>query len=152
VKGVKWSNTEMGDGATLLAHSRRVELSMYDVMRWNRSSGAGIPISGAASNGSTRAGCRGGARFVCVEPSELADGFVRDRGLEVPRKVNFVATVQLFCFRPLKWLLTRCGVIPINRVRDDPRAMRTVADTFEACFRVPGTRGGGRHLSRGRYL
>src|SRR6185436_8037445 len=33
-------------------------------------------------------------------------------------------------------LLTRCGVIPINRVKDDPKAMRSVADTFEACYRV----------------
>ena len=54
----------------------------------------------------------------------------------VPRKVNFVATVQLFQIKPLKWLLSNCGVIPINRVKDDPKAMRSVADTFEACYRV----------------
>src|SRR5260370_30939372 len=42
----------------------------------------------------------------------------------------------MFQFKPLKWLLTSCGVIPISRVKDDPRAMRTIADTFEACFRV----------------
>jgi glycerol-3-phosphate O-acyltransferase/dihydroxyacetone phosphate acyltransferase len=57
-------------------------------------------------------------------------------GAAVPRKVNFVATVQLFQFKPLKWLLSNCGVIPINRVKDDPKAMRSVADTFEACYRV----------------
>ena len=33
-------------------------------------------------------------------------------------------------------MLTQCGVIPINRVKDDARAMRTVMDTFEACYRV----------------
>jgi len=57
-------------------------------------------------------------------------------GASVPRKVNFVATVQLFRVTPVKWLLSRCGVIPINRVKDDAKAMRTVADTFEACYRV----------------
>ena len=67
-------------------------------------------------------------------PSSLNDSFVI--GDAVPRKVNFVATVQLFRFAPLKWLLLRCGVIPINRVRDDPKAMRSVMDTFEAVFRV----------------
>jgi 1-acyl-sn-glycerol-3-phosphate acyltransferase len=72
--------------------------------------------------------------FTSNHPNSLTDSFVI--GASVPRKVNFVATVQLFRFAPLKWLLTRCGVIPINRVRDDPRAMRTVADTFEACYRV----------------
>ncbi|HZV33533.1 MAG TPA: lysophospholipid acyltransferase family protein [Verrucomicrobiae bacterium] len=72
--------------------------------------------------------------FTCNHPNSLTDSFLV--GDAVPRKVNFVATVQLFQFKPLKWLLTNCGVIPINRVKDDPRAMRTVADTFEACYRV----------------
>ena len=72
--------------------------------------------------------------FTSNHPNSLADSFVI--GASVPRKVNFVATVQLFRFAALKWFLTRCGVIPINRVRDDPRAMRSVAETFEACYRV----------------
>lgn len=72
--------------------------------------------------------------FACNHPNSLTDSFLV--GDAVPRKVNFVATVQLFQFKPLKWLLTNCGVIPINRLKDDPRAMRTVADTFEACYRV----------------
>jgi len=72
--------------------------------------------------------------FTSNHPNSLTDAFVI--GASVPRKVNFVATVQLFRFAPLRWLLSRCGVIPINRVRDDPRAMRTVMETFEACFRV----------------
>ena len=72
--------------------------------------------------------------FVSNHPNSLTDSFVI--GASVPRKVNFVATVQLFRVAPLKWLLLRAGVIPINRVRDDPRAMRTVSDTFEACYRV----------------
>ena len=36
----------------------------------------------------------------------------------------------------MKWLLTQCGVIPINRVKDNPKAMRSVADTFEAVYQV----------------
>jgi glycerol-3-phosphate O-acyltransferase / dihydroxyacetone phosphate acyltransferase len=76
----------------------------------------------------------GPALFVCNHPNSLTDSFLL--AATVGRKVNFVGTVQLFQFAPLKWLLTSCGVIPINRVKDDPRAMRTVADTFEACYRV----------------
>ena len=72
--------------------------------------------------------------FASNHPNSLTDAFVI--GASVPRKVNFVATVQLFRIRPLRWLLTRCGVIAINRVQDDPRAMRDVHKTFEACFRV----------------
>ncbi|MDB6123783.1 MAG: Phospholipid/glycerol acyltransferase [Pedosphaera sp.] len=72
--------------------------------------------------------------FTSNHPNSLTDSFVI--GAAVPRKVNFVATVQLFRFKPLKWLLTSCGVIPINRVKDDPRSMRSVADTFEACYQV----------------
>lgn len=77
---------------------------------------------------------QGPVLFTCNHPNSLTDSFLV--GHSVPRKVNFVATVQLFQFKPLKWLLTNCGVIPINRVKDDPRAMRTVSDTFEACYRV----------------
>ncbi len=72
--------------------------------------------------------------FTSNHPNSLTDSFVI--GASVSRKVNFVATVQLFRLAPLRWLLTRCGVIPINRVKDDPKAMRTVASTFEACYRV----------------
>ena len=81
-----------------------------------------------------RVPAKGPVLFTCNHPNSLTDSFVI--GNAVPRKVNFVATVQLFHFPPLKWLLTSCGVIPINRVKDDPRAMRSVAETFEACYRV----------------
>lgn len=72
--------------------------------------------------------------FVSNHPNSLTDAFVI--GASVRRKVNFVATVQLFRFAPLRWVLLRCGVVPINRVKDDPRAMRSVLATFEACFKV----------------
>ncbi|HLP77819.1 MAG TPA: lysophospholipid acyltransferase family protein [Candidatus Paceibacterota bacterium] len=76
----------------------------------------------------------GAVIFVSNHPNSLTDSWII--GATVSRKVNFVATVQLFRFRPVKWFLTHCGVIPINRVKDDPKAMRSVTDTFEACFRV----------------
>ncbi len=72
--------------------------------------------------------------FACNHPSSLMDAFVI--GTSLPRPVFFVATVQLFRFKPLAWLLSHCGVIPVNRVRDDASAMRSVMATFEACFRV----------------
>lgn len=72
--------------------------------------------------------------FTSNHPNSLTDSFVV--GAATSRKVNFLATVQLFRFRPIKWFLLRCGVIPINRVKDDPKAMRSVADTFEAVYRV----------------
>jgi glycerol-3-phosphate O-acyltransferase/dihydroxyacetone phosphate acyltransferase len=72
--------------------------------------------------------------FTSNHPNSLTDSFVI--GASVPRKVNFIATVQLFRFAPLKWFLSNCGVIPINRAADNPKAMRSVADTFEACFKV----------------
>ncbi|HEX4263008.1 MAG TPA: lysophospholipid acyltransferase family protein [Verrucomicrobiae bacterium] len=72
--------------------------------------------------------------FVSNHPNSLTDSFVI--GASVPRKVNFIGTVQLFSFKPVKWLLTQCGVIPINRLKDNPKAMRSVADTFEAVYAV----------------
>src|SRR5690242_13754419 len=81
-----------------------------------------------------RVPAHGPVLFVSNHPSSLNDSFII--GTSVGRKVNFVGTVLLFRFTPLKWLLQHCGVIPINRVQDNARAMRSVMDTFEAVFRV----------------
>ena len=81
-----------------------------------------------------RVPARGPVLFVSNHPNSLTDSFVI--GASVPRKVNFIGTVQLFQFKPVKWLLTQCGAIPINRAKDNPKAMRSVADTFEAVYRV----------------
>lgn len=70
--------------------------------------------------------------FAANHPNYLTDAFVI--GASVPRKVNFVATVRLFEMAPIRWLFSRCGVIPINRAKDDPRAMRSVLETFESCY------------------
>ncbi|HXT38848.1 MAG TPA: 1-acyl-sn-glycerol-3-phosphate acyltransferase, partial [Candidatus Angelobacter sp.] len=72
--------------------------------------------------------------FVSNHPGSVTDAFII--GTSVPRQVHFVATVKLFGFPPLAWLLKQCGIIPINRLKDDPRAMRSVMDTFEACFKI----------------
>src|SRR5258708_22384519 len=87
---------------------------------------------------SERVPTAGPVLFTSNHPNSLTDSFVI--GATGPRKVNFVATVQLFRFRPVKWLLGQCGVIPINRVKDDPKAMRTVADTLDGWFRLPQRR------------
>src|SRR5437867_160729 len=72
--------------------------------------------------------------FASNHPGSITDSFII--GALVPRAVQFVATVRLFRFKPLAWFLRQCGIIPVNRLKDDPRAMRSVLDTFEACFKV----------------
>lgn len=72
--------------------------------------------------------------FVSNHPSSLNDSFII--GTSVHRKVNFIGTVLLFRFAPLKWLFLNCGVIPVNRAQDNAKAMRSVMDTFESVFRA----------------
>jgi glycerol-3-phosphate O-acyltransferase / dihydroxyacetone phosphate acyltransferase len=72
--------------------------------------------------------------FVSNHPGSLTDAFLI--GTSVRRPVHFVASVKLFRARWSAWLLSRCGVIPINRKQDDPTKMGTVAQTFEQCFAV----------------
>ena len=107
---------------------------MYRLMRWIVRLALGFYFRRIERFHAERVPANGPVLFTSNHPNSVADSFVI--GASVLRKVNFVATVQLFSIRPLKWLLTQCGVIPINRLRDDPRAMRTVAETFAACYRV----------------
>lgn len=72
--------------------------------------------------------------IVANHPCSLTDSFVV--GHAVARPVSFMATVELFRFAPFKWLLSRCGVIPVNRLKDDPRGMKSVLETFERCYAV----------------
>lgn len=107
---------------------------LYHLMRGIIGLGLGFYFRRIEKFHPERVPATGPVLFTSNHPNSLTDSFVI--GAAVPGKVNFVATVQLFQFKPLKWLLTNCGVIPINRVKDDPRSMRTVAGTFEACYRV----------------
>src|SRR5712671_1779394 len=107
---------------------------MYRAMQWIIRLALGFYFRRIERFHLERVPSNGPVLFTSNHPNSLADSFLI--GTSVPRKVNFVATVQLFRFAPLKWLLTHCGVIPINRVKDDPKAMRTITDTFEACYRV----------------
>src|SRR2546422_4793130 len=66
--------------------------------------------------------------FASNHPGSVTDAFVI--GTLVPRQVHFVATVLLFKFKPLGWLLKQCGIIPIKRMKDDPMARRSVRETF----------------------
>jgi glycerol-3-phosphate O-acyltransferase/dihydroxyacetone phosphate acyltransferase len=111
-----------------------VGTSVYRVMRWILGAALGFYFSRIERFHAERVPLKGPVLFTSNHPNSVTDAIVI--GLSVPRKVNFVATVQLFRLKPLRWLLMQCGVIPINRVKDDPRAMRSVKDTFEACFRV----------------
>src|ERR1043166_3054006 len=107
---------------------------IYGLMRWWIRLALGFFFRRIERFHAERVPATGPVLFTSNHPNSLTDAFVI--GASVPRKVNFVATIQLFRFAPLRWLLLQCGVVPINRVKDDPRAMRTVAQTFEACFRV----------------
>jgi 1-acyl-sn-glycerol-3-phosphate acyltransferase len=107
---------------------------MYQAMRWFIGLALGFYFRRIERFHAERVPLSGPVLFTSNHPNSLTDSFVI--GASVPRKVNFVATVQLFQIPLAKWLLTRCGVIPINRVRDDPKAMRTVTEAFEACYRV----------------
>ncbi len=109
-------------------------VSLYRVGRWILRAALGFYFNRIERFHPGRVPVTGPVLFTSNHPNSVTDAFVI--GTSVPRKVNFVATVQLFRLEPLRWLLTSCGVIPINRLKDDPRAMRTVMDTFEACFRV----------------
>jgi 1-acyl-sn-glycerol-3-phosphate acyltransferase len=107
---------------------------LYRLGRWGLRGALGFYFSRIERFHAERVPHTGPVLFTSNHPNSVTDAFIV--GTSVPRKVNFVATVQLFRWAPLRWLLTQCGVIPVNRVKDDPRGMRTVLDTFEACFRV----------------
>src|SRR5712691_2596856 len=107
---------------------------MYRAMQWIIRLALGFYFRRIERFHLERVPSSGPVLFTSNHPNSLTDSFVI--GASVPRKVNFVATIQLFRIAPLKWLLTHSGVIPINRVKDDPKAMLTITDTFEACFRV----------------
>src|SRR5262245_45745866 len=108
--------------------------SLYTFMRWLIGLALGFYFRRIECFHAELVPASGPVLFTSNHPGSLTDSFVL--GASVPRKVNFVATVQMFRYKPVKWLLSHCGVIPINRAKDDPKAMRTVAETFEACFRV----------------
>lgn len=81
-----------------------------------------------------RVPAEGPVLFVSNHPGSVTDAFIV--GTSVPRQVHFIGTVQLFKASWVAKLLKSCGVIPINRKTDDPKAMRSVAATFEACYQV----------------
>ncbi len=107
---------------------------LYKIARWVLQTALGFYFSRIEYFHRERVPLKGPVLFASNHPNSVTDAFVI--GTSVPRKVNFVGTVQLFRLKPVRWLLTQCGVIPINRMKDDPRAMRTVLETFEACFQV----------------
>jgi len=107
---------------------------LYQMMRWLLGLALGIYFRRIERFHAERVPLAGPVLLTSNHPNSVTDPFVI--GASLPRKVSFVATVQLFRFAPVKWLLLNCGVIPINRLKDDPRGMRSVMDTFEAVYRV----------------
>src|SRR5580692_2675259 len=120
----------MGARETIGLLSAMKAPGLYQLMRGIIGVGLGFYFRRIERFHPERVAAAGPVLFTSNHPNSLTDSFVI--GAAVPRKVNFVATVQLFQIKPLKWLLSNCGVIPINRVKDNPKAMRSVADTFEA--------------------
>jgi len=111
-----------------------MDTRIYQVMRWLLGLALGFYFRRIERFHAERVPPAGPVLLTANHPNSVTDPFVI--GAALPRKVNFMATVQMFRFAPLKWLLTRCGVIPVNRVQDDPRGMRSVMDTFEAVYRA----------------
>jgi len=111
-----------------------MDTRIYQLMRWLLGLALGFYFRRIERFHAERVPASGPVLLTSNHPNSITDPFVI--GASLPRKVNFMATVQLFQIAPLKWLLTRCGVIPVNRLKDDPRAMRSVMDTFEAVYRV----------------
>ncbi len=107
---------------------------IYQLMRWLLGLALGFYFRRIERFHAERVHATGPILLTSNHPNSVTDPFVI--GASLPRKVNFMATVQLFRFAPLKWLLLRCGVIPVNRLKDDPKGMRSVMDTFEAVYRV----------------
>lgn len=111
-----------------------MDTKLYQLMRGGLGLALGFYFRRIERFHAERVPATGPILLTANHPNSVTDPFVI--GASLPRKVNFMATVQMFRFAPLKWLLLRCGVIPVNRVKDDPKAMRSVMDTFEAVYRV----------------
>jgi glycerol-3-phosphate O-acyltransferase/dihydroxyacetone phosphate acyltransferase len=111
-----------------------MDTRIYQLMRWLLGLALGFYFRRIERFHAERVPAIGPVLLTSNHPNSVTDPFVI--GASLPRKVNFMATVQMFRFTPLKWLLLRCGVIPVNRLKDDPKGMRSVMDTFEAVYRV----------------
>ena len=111
-----------------------MDSKIYRLMRWLLGLALGFYFRRIERFHAEQVPATGPVLLTSNHPNSVTDPFVI--GASLPRKVNFMATVQMFRFAPVKWLLLRCGVIPVNRLKDDPKAMRSVMDTFEAVYRV----------------
>ena len=76
----------------------------------------------------------GPAIFASNHPNSTIDPFVL--GNLVGRKLNFMAMSSFFEKKPVAWFLSRCGVIPIHRLQDDPTRMDQNISSFAAAFRA----------------
>jgi 1-acyl-sn-glycerol-3-phosphate acyltransferase len=86
------------------------------------------------ATGRERIPSEGPAIFACNHPNSTIDPFVL--GNLVGRKLNFMAMSSFFEKKPVAWFLSRCGVIPIHRLQDDPTKMDQNISSFAAAFRA----------------
>jgi len=122
------------DGSPTSLESQQVRFGQPALVRWLARVLLGAYFRRIDRFHPERAPETGPVLFVANHPGSLTDALLI--GVSVDRPVNFVATVRLFRSKPVAWLLSRCGVIPINRKQDDPAKMASVAHTFAACFAV----------------
>lgn len=116
------------------ARGRRKLMGIYALVGGLLKTALGFYFRRIERFGVERVPAEGPVLFASNHPNSLTDAFVV--GAAVPRRVHFVATVQLFRLAPVAWLLRRAGVIPINRARDKAQAMRSVLDTFESVYKI----------------
>src|SRR3972149_9132946 len=93
-----------------------------------------IYLRASEAAGRERIPKEGPAIFACNHPNSTIDPFVL--GNLVGRKLNFMAMSSFFEKKPVAWFLSRCGVIPIHRLQDDPTRMDQNISSFAAAFRA----------------
>ncbi|MBI4380224.1 MAG: 1-acyl-sn-glycerol-3-phosphate acyltransferase [candidate division NC10 bacterium] len=86
------------------------------------------------ATGRERIPSAGPAIFASNHPNSTIDPFVL--GNLVGRKLNFMAMSSFFEKKPVAWFLSRCGVIPIHRLQDDPTRMDQNVSSFAAASRA----------------
>jgi len=76
----------------------------------------------------------GAVIFAMNHPNNLIDSLLV--GYAIERKINYLATAQMFRNRIVAMFLYNAGVIPIYRKQDDPSHGAKNEAMFQACYEV----------------
>jgi 1-acyl-sn-glycerol-3-phosphate acyltransferase len=76
----------------------------------------------------------GAVIFAINHPNNLVDSIVV--GYAIERKINYLATAQLFRNKILSMFLHNVGVIPVYRKQDDASHGQKNISTFQACYEI----------------